>query len=60
MVLLVKTYMKRERSECCNYLNCMHQRYQVIFRIMDVMIMDVISEEYPAQPPVKAYGDVSG
>ena len=30
----------------------MHQGYQVIFRIMDVMIMDVISEEYPAEPPM--------
>ena len=30
----------------------MHWRYQVIFRIMDVMIMHVISKEYPAQPPM--------
>jgi len=29
-----------------------YPRYQVIFRIMDVMIMDVISEEYTAQPPM--------
>ena len=30
----------------------MYQRYQVTFRIMDVMIMDVISEQYPAEPPM--------
>ena len=30
----------------------MYPRYQVILRIMDVMIMDVISKEYPAQPPM--------